>query len=70
MLLISPKTVYHNLRLLEQVDTVTSAFYRQMAQEALADPDLSLTWRQAIANRLNQANHRLEMQTVMDNDSY
>ncbi|HEY9825205.1 MAG TPA: hypothetical protein V6D19_07140 [Stenomitos sp.] len=70
MLLISPKTIYHNLRLLEQVDSTTSAVYREMAQEALADPDLSLTWRQAIANRLNQANHRLEMQTVIDNDSY
>lgn len=70
MLLISPKTVYHNLRLLEQVDTTTSAYYRQMAQDALADLNLSLTWRQAIANRLNQANHRLEMQTAIDNDSY
>jgi hypothetical protein len=70
MLLVSPKTVYHNLGLLDQVDTTTSASYRQMAQEALADADLSLTWRQAIANRLNQANHRLEMQLAIDNDSY
>jgi hypothetical protein len=70
MLLISPKTVYHNLGLLEQVDSTTSAYYRQMAQEALADSDLSLTWRQAIANRLNKANHRLEMQLAIDNDSY
>ncbi len=70
MLLISPKAIYHNLKRLDQVDITTSAYYRQMAQEALADPDLSLTWRQAIANRLNQANHRLEMQTAMDNDSY
>jgi hypothetical protein len=70
MLLISPKTVYHNLRLLEQVDTTTSAYYRQLAQEALADSDLSLVWREAIANRLNQANHRLEMKTAIDNDSY
>lgn len=70
MLAISPKAVYHNLRLLDQVDTATSAQYRQMAQEALADPDLSLTWRQAIANRLNQANHRLEMRTATENDSY
>jgi hypothetical protein len=70
MLLISPKTIYHNLGRLDQVDTTTSASYRQMAQEALADADLSLTWRQAIANRLNQANHRLEMQLAIDNDSY
>jgi hypothetical protein len=70
MLLVSPKTVYHNLGRLEQVDSTTGAHYRQMAQDALADPDLSLTWRQAIANRLNQANHRLEMRTATDNDSY
>lgn len=70
MLLISPKTVYHNLRLLDNVDIATSASYRQLAQEALADPEVDLIWRQAIANRLNQANHRLEMLTVGDNDSY
>ncbi|WP_404785612.1 hypothetical protein [Altericista sp. CCNU0014] len=70
MLLVSPKTVYHNLGRLEQVDSTTGAYYRQMAQDALADTDLSLTWRQAIANRLNQANHRLEMRTATANDSY
>jgi uncharacterized membrane protein len=70
MLLISPKTVYHNLRLLDHVDIATSASYRQLAQEALADPEVDLIWRQAIANRLNRANHRLEMLTVGDNDSY
>jgi uncharacterized membrane protein len=70
MLLISPKTVYHNLRLLDNVDIATSASYRQLAQEALADPEVDLIWRQAIANRLNRANHRLEMLTVGDNDSY
>ena len=70
MLLISPKTVYHNLRLLDNVDIATSASYRQLAQEALADTEVELVWRQAIANRLNRANHRLEMLTVGDNDSY
>ena len=70
MLSISPKTVYHNLGRLDQVDTTTSASYRQMAQDALADADLSLAWRQAIANRLNKANHRLEMKLAIDNDSY
>jgi Fe2+ or Zn2+ uptake regulation protein len=67
---ISPRTVYHNLRLLEQVDVAKSALYRQSAQEVLADPTVSLTWRQAIANRLNHANHLLEMRTAKDNDSY
>jgi uncharacterized membrane protein len=67
---ISPRTVYHNLRLLEQGDVARSAQYRQLAQEALADPAVSLTWRQAIANRLNRANHLLEMRTATENDSY
>jgi hypothetical protein len=67
---VSPRTVYHNLRLLEQVDVAKSAFYRQSAQEVLADPNVSLTWRQAIANRLNHANHLLELRTARDNDSY
>lgn len=67
---ISPKTIYHNLRLLEQVNAATSAVYRQLAQEVLADPEVELVWRQAIANRLNHANHLLEMQTANDNDSY
>jgi hypothetical protein len=67
---ISPKTIYHNLRLLEQVNAATSAVYRQLAQEVLADPEVELVWRQAIANRLNHANHLLEMQTANENDSY
>jgi Fe2+ or Zn2+ uptake regulation protein len=67
---ISPRTVYHNLRLLEQVDVAKSALYRESAQAVLADPDVSLTWRQAIANRLNHANHLLELRTARDNDSY
>lgn len=70
MLVISPETVYDNLKLLEQVDTASSAFYRQMAQDVLSDPKISLTWRQAIADRLNRANHLLERLTVDNNDSY
>jgi hypothetical protein len=70
MILISPETVYDNLRLLEQVDTASSAFYRQMAQDVIADQKVSLSWRQAIAERLNQANHLLERLTVDNNDSY
>ncbi len=67
---ISPRIVYHNLKLLEHVNAVTSALYRQLAQEILADPEVSLVWRQAIADRLNHANHLLEMKTVNANDSY
>lgn len=67
---ISPETVYENLEQLEQVDTVRSAFYRQQAQEVLADLRVSLRWRQAISDRLLQANHLLELQTVHGDDSY
>lgn len=66
----SPQTVYDNLNLLEQADAISCATLRESAQEVLADPDISLTWRQAIADRLNQANHQLEMRTVGNNDSY
>lgn len=65
-----PREVYHNLRELDQEDVTKSADYRESAQEVLADPDVSLPWKQAIANRLNHANHLLEMRTVKENDSY
>ena len=67
---ISPQIAYDDLRLLEQVDVTTGAFYRQLAQEVLADLDISLSWRQAIADRLNRANHLLERRTVDNDDSY
>jgi hypothetical protein len=70
MIEISLKNIYHNLRLLDRVDIVTSAMYRQQAQEVLADPDISQTWRQAIANRLYQANRQLEMMATGSEDSY
>jgi hypothetical protein len=70
MITISPQTAYDNLKLLEHVDVASSAFYRQLAQEVLADPKVTLSWRLAIADRLNRANHLLEMLTVDDNDSY
>ena len=66
----SLKAVYHNLKQLDQVSTSVSARYRQMAQEILADPSVSLVWRQAISNRLNKANHLLQTQTVGKEDSY
>ncbi len=68
MLQVSPQTAYDNLRLLDHVDVTTSASYREQAQEVLADTDVSLPLRQAIADRLNQANHLLAMLTVGAND--
>jgi hypothetical protein len=67
---ISPQTVYDNLNFLEQGDVVKSATYRQLAQEVLADPQVSLNWRQRIAERLSQANVLLAMLTVGKDDSY
>jgi uncharacterized membrane protein len=52
------------------VDIAQSAFYRELAQEVLADSSISLSWRQAIADRLNQANNLLGMVTVVNDDSY
>lgn len=69
-MLISPQMVYANLKRIDQVDLKTGAFYRRMAQEALANQKISLAMRQAIADRLNGANRLLEMQTVSDGDSY
>ncbi len=68
--MLSPQTVYENLNSLERVDVAKSAFYRQLAQEILADTQVSLSWRQAIADRLNQANHLLAMVTAGGDDSY
>jgi hypothetical protein len=69
-MMLSARAIYHKLRFLEQVDVATSALYRQLAQDILANPDVKLPMRQAIANRLHHANHELEMQTVSANDSY
>lgn len=41
---VSPQTAYDNLRLLESVDSASSAFYRHLAQDVLADPKVSLSW--------------------------
>jgi hypothetical protein len=62
-------TVYKNLELLDRVDAITSASYRASAQEILADPEISLEWRKAISDRLNQANHELAVHSTTD-DSY
>lgn len=70
MSLVSLQTIYDNLNLLEQEDVVKSALYRQLAQDVLANPEISLRWRQAIAERLNQANHLLVRLTVGQDDSY
>lgn len=68
MTTISLETVYENLSFLEQVSATSGAIYRQIAQEILADPSVSLSWRRAIADRLNHANQLLGMQVVGNSD--
>lgn len=65
----TPKVVYDHLKHIEEVDTLKSAIYRAEAIEVIADPTISLKWRLAIADRLNDANHLLALQTVGE-DSY
>ncbi|WP_017299964.1 hypothetical protein [Nodosilinea nodulosa] len=66
----NPQEVFEHLKQLEEVDTVQSALYREEAQEVLADDTISLKWRRAIADRLNQANHDLALHTVAPEESY
>jgi hypothetical protein len=54
----------------QQADIVTSAVYREEAQDALASPEVTPEWKEAISDRLNEANHKLEMRTVTGGDSY
>jgi hypothetical protein len=70
MMEISLKAVYDNLENIDQVDPITSAMYRQSAQEVLANPEISLEWRKAISDRLNQVNHELTVHAHVDDDSY
>jgi hypothetical protein len=68
MSIASIQTTYEHLSILDQEDLETSAHYRQLAQEILADRDVSFDWRQMIADRLNEANQLLGMVYVGDSD--
>jgi CRP-like cAMP-binding protein len=67
---ISPRKVYAQLRKLDRLDATTSAITRELAQDILANPEVSLAMRQAIADRLHRANNQLGMQSTIDEDSY
>ncbi len=69
MTTISPRVVCKKLDLLDRVDPDKSAAYRELAQDTLGDPSVSLKWRQAIADRLNHANHLLAL-SIDNDDSY
>ncbi len=64
------RTVYANLKRIDEVDVETSALYRQRAQEVLAQSDINLGRRQVIARRLMQANQFLGMKATTGGDSY
>ena len=66
----APETVYEKLQLLDHGDIAISAMYRQWAQEVLTDPDVDMEMKDAIADRLNQANRMLGSMNAGDNDSY
>ncbi|HEY9737253.1 MAG TPA: hypothetical protein V6D06_13255 [Trichocoleus sp.] len=65
---VSPQSIYDNLQNIDNGDISASAAFRQLAQEVLADADISLNWREAIAERLNHANQLLGIQTVGNTD--
>jgi hypothetical protein len=75
---ISPETTYACLTNLDEtspIDAKTaaerrieSAHCRQQAIAVLADHDVSLQWREAIADRLNAADVMLGMTVVGRND--
>ncbi|MEL6225141.1 MAG: hypothetical protein AAFQ57_13670 [Cyanobacteria bacterium J06626_14] len=67
---ISPQIASQHLDSIDHADVTTGAVYRQEAQDILADPGISLTDKQAIADKLNHANHLLELRTVAGDDSY
>ncbi|MBE7383226.1 MAG: hypothetical protein F6J95_017645 [Leptolyngbya sp. SIO1E4] len=67
---LSPEEVYKNLEQIDQADTVHGADYRRQAIAVLSDLHVSLEWRQAIAKRLDQADHLLALRTVDGEDSY
>ena len=66
----APETVYEKLEFLDHGDIAISAMYRQWAQDVLTDPEVDLEWKNAIADRLNQANRMLGSTNANDNDSY
>ncbi|HEY9888370.1 MAG TPA: hypothetical protein V6D02_08220 [Candidatus Obscuribacterales bacterium] len=66
----APEKVYENLQKLEKADVTRSAVYRQAAVEVLADLDVDVEVRQAIADRLNDANHLMTLRNVDSEDSY
>lgn len=66
----SPDEVYENLKKLDNADISHGADYRQSAVEVLADLEIDIDVRQAIADRLDDANHLMTLKNVDSDDSY
>lgn len=67
---VAPETVFANLQNLDGADKVTSAIYREQAQEILATPTVELATRIAIAEKLQSANRLLAMKAIENEESY
>jgi hypothetical protein len=65
-----PSELYTHLEQLDGSDPVQSATYREQAQDILANPNIALKIRTAIADLLMQANQQLTLKTVGGEDSY
>ena len=62
--------LYEDLAGIGSMDVAKGAQCREQAQQVLANPKISLNWRDAIAERLHEANHILAIKTVTGDDSY
>ncbi|MEM9150492.1 MAG: hypothetical protein AAGB19_08570 [Cyanobacteria bacterium P01_F01_bin.3] len=62
--------LYEDLAHIDKMDLTQSAKCREQAQQVLANTSISLNWRDAIAERLHEANHTLAIKTVTGDDSY
>ena len=62
--------LYEDLANIDSMSLTESALCRELAQQVLANPKISLNWRDAIAERLHEANHTLAIKTVTGDDSY
>ena len=62
--------LYEDLANIDQMELSEGARCREKAQQILANPKVSLNWRDAIAERLHEANHTLAIKAVTGDDSY
>jgi len=62
--------LYEDLANIDKMDVTQGARCREQAQKVLANTSISLNWRDAIAERLHEANHTLAIKTVTSDDSY